>query len=65
VASLDGPRTNDTLTYTYDELGRITNRALNSVGVTWAYDARNWARMIHTNPHAPIVGETTFPWRLL
>jgi len=39
LASVDGPLTNDTITYTYDELGRVTNRAMNGVGVTWAFDA--------------------------
>lgn len=39
VASIDGPLANDVLAYTYDVLGRVTGRALNSVGVTWAYDA--------------------------
>jgi RHS repeat-associated protein len=39
VSSVDGPRANDTLTYTYDELGRVTNRTLNTSGVGWVYDA--------------------------
>ena len=39
LASSDGPRSNDTLTYTYDELSRVVTRALNGVGVTWAFDA--------------------------
>lgn len=39
VASIDGPRTNDTLTYTYDELGRVVSRALNGVAVSWVFDA--------------------------
>jgi len=46
VASIDGPRTNDTLTYTYDELGRVTKNALNAVGsrgrmTRWAASPRN------------------------
>jgi RHS repeat-associated protein len=39
VASVDGPLTNDTITYTYDELGRIGSRAINGVAATRAYDA--------------------------
>jgi hypothetical protein len=39
VASVDGPQTDDTLTYTYDALLRVAIRALNGVNVTWAYDA--------------------------
>lgn len=39
VATLDGPLSNDTLTYTYDELGRLASRTLNGVTGTWTYDA--------------------------
>ena len=41
VASVDGPLTNDTITYSYDELGRVTTRAINGAAntVTWAFDA--------------------------
>ena len=39
VATIDGPGTNDTLTYTYDELGRRLSRALGTATVTWAFDA--------------------------
>jgi YD repeat-containing protein len=39
LASVDGPLPNDTLTYSYDQLGRMTNRAINGVGVTWTFDA--------------------------
>ena len=39
VSSIDGPRTNDTLTYTYDELGRVLSRVLNAVSVSWAFDS--------------------------
>jgi RHS repeat-associated protein len=39
VETVDGPLTNDTLTYGYDELGRIVSRALNGVTSTWAFDA--------------------------
>ena len=37
-ASIDGPLTNDTVTYTYDELGRRKTRTLNGVTTTWNYD---------------------------
>jgi RHS repeat-associated protein len=39
LASVDGPLANDTITYAYDELGRVTSRTLNGVTTTWAYDA--------------------------
>ena len=41
VASVDGPLTNDTITYTYDQLGRVTVRAINGAAntVTWVFDA--------------------------
>ena len=39
MASVDGPLTNDTITYQYDELGRVVSRAINAVAATQAYDA--------------------------
>jgi RHS repeat-associated protein len=39
LASVDGPFTNDTITYTYDELGRVATRMLNGTGTELAYDA--------------------------
>ncbi|MCC7124014.1 MAG: RHS repeat protein [Acidobacteria bacterium] len=41
VASVDGPLTDDTITYTYDQLGRVVTRAINGSAnsVTWACDA--------------------------
>jgi RHS repeat-associated protein len=38
VASIDGPLTDDTITYVYDELGRVVTQAINSVGLTITYD---------------------------
>ena len=38
LSSVDGPLTNDTITYRYDELGRVTNRAINNVGMNVTYD---------------------------
>ena len=34
VASVDGPLANDTITYTYDQLGRVTVRAINGAANT-------------------------------
>jgi YD repeat-containing protein len=41
VASVDGPLADDTITYTYDAVGRVTTRAINGAAnsVTWAFDA--------------------------
>ena len=39
LASIDGPLTDDTITYEYDELGRVTSRAINGVGETSTFDA--------------------------
>jgi RHS repeat-associated protein len=39
LASIDGSLTNDTITYAYDQLGRVMTRAVNGSGVTWTFDA--------------------------
>ena len=39
LASVDGPFSSDTINYTYDELGRIATRMLNSTGTEITYDA--------------------------
>jgi RHS repeat-associated protein len=41
LTSVDGPLTNDTITYEYDELGRVTTRTINGAAntVTWMFDA--------------------------
>ncbi|MGH8545786.1 MAG: RHS repeat domain-containing protein [Gammaproteobacteria bacterium] len=39
LASVNGPLANDTITYAYDELGRLVNRAINGVALTYEYDA--------------------------
>jgi RHS repeat-associated protein len=41
LATVDGPLTDDTIGYTYDELGRVVTRAINGAAntVTWAFDA--------------------------
>ena len=38
LASIDGPLTNDTLTFVYDELGRNIDRAVNGVDVSIVFD---------------------------
>jgi RHS repeat-associated protein len=38
LAAIDGPLPNDTITYQYDELGRITNRAINGVAAAVTFD---------------------------
>ena len=40
IASIDGPLTNDTITYSYDQLGRAITRAINGSAntVTWTFD---------------------------
>lgn len=39
VGTVDGPLTADTISYGYDELGRVVSRTLGSVTTTWSYDA--------------------------
>jgi len=39
LASVDGPLSNDTITYAYDALGRIQARAINAVTNSMVYDA--------------------------
>ena len=39
LASIDGPLTNDTITYQYEELGRVINQAINGIGRGVIYDA--------------------------
>ena len=39
LASIDGPLSSDVIAYTYDELGRVASRAINSVPASWSYDA--------------------------
>ena len=38
LASVNGPFSNDTVSYTYDELGRVLTRMLNSTGAEITYD---------------------------
>jgi RHS repeat-associated protein len=39
LASIDGPWANDTIAYTYDELGRISQRSVGGVLMSFAFDA--------------------------
>ena len=41
VATIDGPLTNDTIAYSYDELGRVIQRTINGSAnqVDWTFDA--------------------------
>jgi RHS repeat-associated protein len=39
LAAVDGPLPNDTITYAYDELGRVSRRSLNGVELSVTYDA--------------------------
>jgi RHS repeat-associated protein len=41
LQSVDGPFLNDTISYSYDELGRVTNRSINGASntVTWSFDS--------------------------
>jgi YD repeat-containing protein len=41
VATIDGPLSNDTIAYTYDQLGRVMQRTINGTAnqVDWTFDA--------------------------
>jgi RHS repeat-associated protein len=38
LASVDGPLANDTISYSYDELGRVVNRSINGIAASQIYD---------------------------
>jgi RHS repeat-associated protein len=38
LSSVDGPFTNDTIAYSYDELGRLVGRGVNGISTTLSYD---------------------------
>lgn len=38
LATVDGPLANDTISYTYGELGRVVNRSINGVAANQVYD---------------------------
>ena len=39
LATVDGPLSNDVISYAYDELGRVKSRAMNAVALSYEYDA--------------------------
>jgi RHS repeat-associated protein len=41
LASIDGPLTNDTITFSYDQLGRVVNRSINGAtnSASWIFDS--------------------------
>jgi len=39
LATIDGPLANDTVGFSYDDLGRVSNRSINGVAVQRVYDA--------------------------
>jgi RHS repeat-associated protein len=39
LSSVDGPLSNDSISYNYDELGRMASRVINGVALTYDYDA--------------------------
>jgi RHS repeat-associated protein len=41
LASIDSPIANDTITFSYDQLGRVTNRSINGTAnsATWTFDS--------------------------
>ena len=64
VASVDGPLTNDTISYTYDtydQLGRVTVRAINGAAntATWVFDALG-----RVTSEANVLGTFTYTYDL-
>jgi RHS repeat-associated protein len=41
LGSMTGPLTNETISYTYDELGRVMHRSIDGVAAAWSFDAEN------------------------
>jgi len=46
LQDIDGPFANDTITYTYDELGRVSSRAINGAAQQLTYDALGRVTMV-------------------
>ena len=59
IATVDGPLSNDTITYGYDEIGRATTRALNGSAntVTWVFDA-----LARVTSEANVLGTFTYTY---
>jgi RHS repeat-associated protein len=49
LASIDGPLSNDTISYGYDEVGRIVSRSINSVNASLTFDPLGRVTAV-TNP---------------
>jgi YD repeat-containing protein len=46
LQSIDGPLANDTVTYMYDELGRVKSRGINNAEQRVTYDALGWVTVV-------------------
>jgi RHS repeat-associated protein len=57
LAQIDGPLDNDLIAYVYDDLGRISARAINSVGEAYTYDVLSRLSSM-SNP----LGTTTYTY---
>jgi len=57
LATIDGPLPNDTITFTYDSLGRVESRAINGVGIRRSWDALGRMTQL-TN----VLGLFTYAW---
>lgn len=53
LASVDGPLADDTVLYTYDELGRLASRGLTGLATTFAYDSLGRVTTIGTSLAGP------------
>jgi RHS repeat-associated protein len=53
LASVNGQQSNDTIAYTYDELGRVVTRTLNGITTTSGYDALGRLTTL-TDPISPV-----------
>jgi len=49
LASIDGPWANDTITFSYDELGRVISRAINNVAIRHRFDSAGRLQQITNN----------------
>ena len=58
VATIDGPLSNDTIAYSYDQLGRVIQRTINGAAnqVDWTFDALG-----RVTSEENLLGEFTYP----
>jgi RHS repeat-associated protein len=72
LSSIDAPVANDTITFSYDQLGRVTNRSINGIAnsETWTFDSLGRVNTdvnklgIFTNTYVGVtnrVSKTTYP----